>query len=94
MLVVYGGKDPIISVEATSGALGAACRMGDVIDIRLQPDKGHADLDIGVAVPWIADRFQDQPATNSCASPAPTQPSSESVESSQSNEVDASGPTL
>jgi pimeloyl-ACP methyl ester carboxylesterase len=93
MLVVYGGKDPIISVEATSGALAAACRMGDVIDIRLQPDKGHNDLDIGVAVPWIADRFQDLPVTNSCAPPSPTKPSSADVETSQSDEVDASGPT-
>jgi len=93
MLVVYGGKDPIISVEATSGALAAACRMGDVIDIRLQPDKGHTDLDIGVAVPWIAERFQDQPVTNSCVPPAPAEPASQDVGTPEPDEVDASEPT-
>lgn len=99
MLVVYGGKDPIVSVEATRGALAAACSMGDVIDIREQPDKGHTDLDIGVAVPWIAERFQDLPVTNSCAPPAPpappaqTEPSSEDVETPQPEQADASEPT-
>jgi pimeloyl-ACP methyl ester carboxylesterase len=93
LLVVYGGKDPIISVDATSGALAEACRMDDVIDIRLQPDKGHADLDIGVAIPWIADRFQDQPVTNSCVPPAPAQPASADVETPQADEVDAATPT-
>jgi pimeloyl-ACP methyl ester carboxylesterase len=70
-LVVYGDSDPIIPVESTSGALAAACGMGDVIDIREQTGKGHADLDIGVALTWIADRFQDLPVTNSCAPPSP-----------------------
>lgn len=93
MLVVYGGKDPIISVEATRRALAAACSMGDVIDIREQPDKGHTDLDIGVAVPWIAERFQDLPVTNSCVAPAPIAPSSEDSETPQPDEVDASEPT-
>jgi pimeloyl-ACP methyl ester carboxylesterase len=83
LLAVYGGKDLIIPAEATSGAIAAACSMGDVIDIREQPDKGHTDLDIGVAVPWIAERFQDQPVTNSCQPPAPIEPSSEDVETPQ-----------
>jgi len=93
MLVVYGNKDTIISPEATRGALAAACGMGDVIDIREQPDKGHTDLDIGVAVPWIAERFEGKPATNSCAPPVPTEPSSEDVETPQPDEADASEPT-
>jgi pimeloyl-ACP methyl ester carboxylesterase len=93
MLVVYGGKDPIISDEATSGALAAACKMGDVIDIREQPDKGHTDLDIGVALTWIADRFQDLPVTNSCAPPAPPAPPSDDVETPQPDGADVSEPT-
>lgn len=71
MLVVYGDSDRILPVESTDGALAAACGMGDVIDIRKQPGKGHTDLDIGVALTWIADRFQDLPVTNSCAPPPP-----------------------
>jgi len=75
VLVVYGDSDPIIPVESTDGALAAACGMGDVIDIRKQPGKGHSDLDIAVALSWIADRFKDVPVTNSCAPPAPAPPS-------------------
>jgi acetyl esterase/lipase len=92
MLVVYGGKDPIISVEATSGALAAACSMGDIIDIREQPDKGHTDLDIGVALTWIADRFQDLPVTNSCAPPAPPEPPSENGDTLQPGEAEEPTP--
>jgi hypothetical protein len=40
--------------------------MGDVIDIQLQPDKGHSDLDVTEAFPWIAARFADEPANNGC----------------------------
>ena len=76
MLVVYGDSDPLIPAESTDGALAAACGMGDVIDIREQVGKGHTDLDIGVALTWIADRFEDLPVTNSCA-PPPPEPRSE-----------------
>jgi hypothetical protein len=93
MLVVYGDSDPIIPAESTDGALAAACGMGDVIDIREQVGKDHTDLDIGVALTWIADRFQDLPVTNSCAPPPPPEPSSEDVETPQPDEADASEPT-
>lgn len=75
MLVVFGDQDQFIPVEATNNALAEACRMGDVIDIRMQPGKGHGDLDFGMALPWLADRFKDLPVTNSCKPPAP-EPSS------------------
>jgi hypothetical protein len=44
ILVVYGGKDPIIPSQTTSGALAVACGMGDVIVTRGQTDKGHTAL--------------------------------------------------
>jgi acetyl esterase/lipase len=66
MLVIYGGKDDLVLPEWTDGALHAACGMGDVIDIQFQPDKGHSDLDVSLAFSWIADRFKDRPAPNSC----------------------------
>jgi pimeloyl-ACP methyl ester carboxylesterase len=74
LLVIYGGKDALIPVESTDRALAEACGMGDVIDIQRQPDKGHDDLDMSSALPWISDRFNRRPVTNSCAPPAPPAP--------------------
>ncbi|HEX2285030.1 MAG TPA: lipase family protein, partial [Mycobacterium sp.] len=71
MLVIFGDQDQFIPVASTDRALAAACSMGDVIDIQRQPGKGHADLDLAAAVPWIKDRFNGAPVTNSCAAPAP-----------------------
>jgi pimeloyl-ACP methyl ester carboxylesterase len=90
MLVVYGDRDPIMPVEPINGALAEACSMGDVIDIRKQPGKGHADLDIAVALPWIADRFEGKPVTNSCAPPLP-EPSPDGNATSQPDQADATG---
>ncbi|MCV7421986.1 lipase [Mycobacterium yunnanensis] len=66
LLIVYGGQDQLVSPTWTSRALDAACRMGDVIQIELQPDKGHADVDGSTAFPWINDRFAGEPARNDC----------------------------
>ena len=74
MLVIYGGKDAFIPPTSTEHALAKACGMGDVIDIQQQPDKGHDDLDLSMALPWIGDRFTGAPVTNSCAPPAPPAP--------------------
>jgi hypothetical protein len=74
MLVIYGDTDALIPVESTDRALAEACGMGDVIDIQRQPGKGHDDLDMLPALPWIGDRFNRGPVTNSCAPPAPPAP--------------------
>ncbi len=68
MLVIYGGMDTLIPEVWTDRALDQACRMGDVIDIRLQPDKGHGDFDPSTAVAWADARFKGDPALNSCQS--------------------------
>ena len=68
MLVIYGGKDPLLPVEWTNRALAQACQMGDVIDIQLQPNQGHGDLDISPTVAWITARFNGEPAHNGCES--------------------------
>jgi hypothetical protein len=46
--------------------LDVACRKGDVIQIELQVDKGHADVDGGSAFPWVNDRFAGVPPRNDC----------------------------
>ncbi|MBJ7339083.1 alpha/beta fold hydrolase [Mycolicibacterium sp.] len=66
MLVIYGGQDQFISPVWTDRALERACRMGDVIQIQLQPGAGHGDLDNGAAVAWIAARFNNEPAPDDC----------------------------
>ena len=71
MLVLYAGKDVLIPPQSTMRALAEACRMGDVIDIQEQPDKGHGDLDLGSVLTWTTDRFRNLPISNSCAAPPP-----------------------
>lgn len=78
MLVIYGDKDALIAASSTDGALAEACRMGDVIDIEKQTGKGHSDLDIAMAFPWMLARFKGEPVTDSCK-PAPSPGASQGV---------------
>jgi pimeloyl-ACP methyl ester carboxylesterase len=68
MLVIYGGPDPLIPPGWTENALNRACKMGDVIQIQFQPDKGGADVDLSSALGWINDRFKGTSAPNDCGS--------------------------
>lgn len=72
MLVLYGGKDTLVSQVWTDGAIAAGCVRGDSIQSVLQPDAGHADIDGAAAFPWLTDRFAGVPATSYC--PAPPAP--------------------
>jgi alpha-beta hydrolase superfamily lysophospholipase len=83
MLVIYGGKDNLVPSAWTDRALSAACAMGDVIDIRLQPDKGHSDIDVYSAFGWLNARFKGEPAPNTCGTvplPPPPEPETEIAE--------------
>ena len=64
MLVIYGGRDPLIPAPWTAGAVEAACRMGDVIDAQFRPD--DAQIDPSASFSWALDRMAGVPATNSC----------------------------
>lgn len=68
MMVLYGGQDTLLPAAWTDKALTAACQMGDVIDIKFQPTRGHADIDVTMSFDWIKDRFAGAPAPNSCPS--------------------------
>jgi hypothetical protein len=71
MLVIYGGRDRLIPAPWTAGALDAACKMGDVIDIEVRPDD-TTQIDPSAALGWIAGRFAGDPPVNSCgAIPSP-----------------------
>jgi Secretory lipase len=64
--VVYGGRDTFIDAEWTTDAIRRACAIGGPILADLQPDKGHADVDVTSRVDWIADRFAGKPVTSNC----------------------------
>ena len=68
MLVIYGGQDSVVPPAWTRNALYRACKMGDVIQIQLQPDKGHNEIDPSTAIGWIGERFKSAPAANDCGS--------------------------
>ena len=53
MLVIYGGQDSLIPPAWNEPALDRACRMGDVIQIRMQPERGHDQIDPSMAFGWI-----------------------------------------
>ncbi len=57
-LVIYGGQDALIPPVWTDAALQRACELGDVVDINMQPDKGHADIDIRRAFAWVCGPLQ------------------------------------
>jgi pimeloyl-ACP methyl ester carboxylesterase len=76
MLVIYGGRDSLIPPAWTNRALERACKMGDVIQIQMQPDKGNGQIDPLTALDWIGERFKDAPAPNDCASFTATNESS------------------
>lgn len=67
MYVVVGTNDNLIRPEWTEAAVARACADGDVIEFVERPGEGHADSRaVPGAVEWIADRFADLPAPNTC----------------------------
>ncbi len=66
MLVVYGGRDQLVSQPWTDRALDEACALGDNVTFLLQPDKGHDDIDGAMAFGWIKERFDGVPVENGC----------------------------
>jgi pimeloyl-ACP methyl ester carboxylesterase len=89
-LVIYGGQDALIPSAWTDAALQKACELGDVVDINLQPDKGHSDIDVSSGITWVAGRFNGEPAPNSCRTlvtpPAPEEPDEEPQEQTPADE--------
>ncbi|WP_328354021.1 lipase [Mycobacterium sp. NBC_00419] len=74
MLVIYGGRDTLISPAWTKQALDKACTMGSTVEYYLQPDKGHGDIDAAVAFGWIRQRFDGDAPLNACAPRSPDEP--------------------
>lgn len=64
--VVYGTADLYIDSEWTADAISRACALGNLMKVRLQPNRGHADLDWINELYWLRDRFENKPLTNDC----------------------------
>ena len=64
--VIYGADDTYIDSAWTTDAIARACRLGGVITYRMQPAKGHGDIDIVSQFGWLADRFAGKVAPNDC----------------------------
>ena len=64
--VLYGDKDEFIDAPWTTKAVAQQCAMGGTVTSRMQPGKGHGDLDIADQIRWLADRFKEKPATSDC----------------------------
>ncbi len=71
MLVIYGANDPHIPPAWTEQALGRACKMGDVIQIRRLPDDASDPLDMTEALDWMRQRVNAAPAPNDCPGRTP-----------------------
>lgn len=64
--IVYGTADQYVDDQWTTDAITRACALGDSMNVRLQPEKGHTDLDWIGQLYWLRDRFQGVPITSDC----------------------------
>jgi dienelactone hydrolase len=69
LLIGYGGTDSFMRPEWTARAIAGACDRGDTVAVIFDPAKGHGEIDMGPAIPWIEAQFAGQPAPNSCEQP-------------------------
>ena len=71
LLVVVAGRDNLIRADWTIAAVGRACGLGDVIEMRYRAEDVHADSRaLPGAVDWVAGRFTGAPVVNTCAGQA------------------------
>lgn len=63
LLVTYSGVEPVSPAAWTDRALNAACKLGDTITIRKDP---QPQPDSAATLSWINDRFKSTPAPNDC----------------------------
>jgi alpha-beta hydrolase superfamily lysophospholipase len=64
--IVYGAEDTFIDPDWTTKAIVKACALGGDVVFRLEPGKGHGDVEADDQIAWIADRFADKPVGNDC----------------------------
>jgi hypothetical protein len=64
--IVYGADDTYIDPPWTTDAIRRSCALGGTLVWHLEEGKGHADIDGGEQLVWLADRFAGKEVTNGC----------------------------
>lgn len=68
LFVLVGERDDLIDPQWTRDAVAKACGLGDDVELRAEPEQGHADLAAnGIGVDWLVERFLKVPTTGTCA---------------------------
>lgn len=68
LFVLVGERDDLIDPQWTRDAVAKACALGDDVELRSEPEQGHADLAAnGIGVDWLVERFLNVPTTGTCA---------------------------
>ncbi|AYJ48645.1 lipase family protein [Rhodococcus sp. P1Y] len=67
LMALVGDLDQLVDPKWTQDAVGRACSMGDVVDLRTERAQGHSDqAATQVGVDWVTDRFAGVSAPNTC----------------------------
>jgi pimeloyl-ACP methyl ester carboxylesterase len=68
LLVTQGGKDTLVTPDATDAYVAAACATGTPVELRSYPDADHGSVmeESADALAWMAARVAGQPATSTC----------------------------
>ncbi|MCX6470807.1 MAG: alpha/beta hydrolase [Corynebacteriales bacterium] len=66
MYVLYGDADTYIDKAWTKAAVAKACALGDRLTISEQAGKGHGDIDLDNALPWLQSRFAGATSEQDC----------------------------
>ncbi|MDI9894888.1 alpha/beta hydrolase [Rhodococcus sp. IEGM 1381] len=67
LLVLIGERDDLIDPQWTRAAATKACALGDDVELRSEPQQGHADLAAnGIGVDWLVERFLNVPTSSTC----------------------------
>ncbi|MBJ7352102.1 MAG: hypothetical protein JHD12_16250 [Rhodococcus sp.] len=68
LFVLVGERDDLIDPQWTRDAVAKACGLGDDVELRSEPEQGHADLAANaIGVDWLVERFLNVPNSTTCA---------------------------
>lgn len=67
LMAVVGELDQLVDPKWTQEAVGRACSMGDVVELRNEPGQGHSDqAAVADGVTWVSERFAGLPTPDTC----------------------------
>ena len=67
-IAVPTSRTDLIDPRWTRDAVAEACALGDDVELRSEPEQGHAELAAnGIGVDWLVERFLNVPTSTTCA---------------------------